>query len=297
MSKLPYNYNVRLLFESQVGLRVHWCGRYPHPAEWLMESSRLASDMILFIFIEKHECWIVVNGRRFVLREGDLLIIRGGDEFSSGSIPSRFQRRLVSLSISLALEKGSISNLLLQRKFDRRYRLKNPEEYISKFEAILQALESPLNYREMAITGALLQWMANILAETKALLDHSPEIGQNVVEKVLASQTWASTRLESVITLNEWAKAVHLHPVYFERIFKRETGVTPMRWLEERRMNVARQYLSGTSKNVTEIAEAVGYLDPFYFSRVFRKHFGKSPVNYRKTGIEMVRFRSADPSR
>jgi AraC-like DNA-binding protein len=85
--------------------------------------------------------------------------------------------------------------------------------------------------------------------------------------------------------LAEWAHAVGLNAVYFGRIFKRETGLRPMEWLNQRRLQLACQYLANTSKTVTEIAEACGFASSFYFSRVFKKHVGLAPVNYRKTQL------------
>jgi AraC-like DNA-binding protein len=104
-----------------------------------------------------------------------------------------------------------------------------------------------------------------------------------VVEKVLQAETWANARLAEVVTLADWSRAVGLQPVYFGRVFKRETGLRPMAWLNQRRLQLACQHLAGTSKNVTQIAEACGFASPFYFSRVFRRHFGQSPLKYRKT--------------
>ena len=209
-----------------------------------------------------------------------ILLMRSGDEYQSRHDPSS---PITVLSLALALEQGMVSNLLLQRKFTRRYKIKNPREYAAKFEAILAGLESPLGVRDWAVSGALLQWIVYILIETGPPLETTSNTFG--VDKVLAAQSWANSHLGTVIHLGGWAKAVNWHPVYFERVFKRETGLTPMRWLEERRMDAARQYLLGVNKSVTEIAEAVGYSDPFYFSRVFQKHFGKPPLRYRKSGF------------
>ena len=71
-------------------------------------------------------------------------------------------------------------------------------------------------------------------------------------------------------------------PVYFGRVFKRETGLQPLEWLNQRRLQMASQYLSSTRKTISEIAAMRGFSDQFYFSRVFRRHFGQSPLRYRK---------------
>jgi YesN/AraC family two-component response regulator len=54
-----------------------------------------------------------------------------------------------------------------------------------------------------------------------------------------------------------------------------------MRWLEERRVELASELLLNSNLNVTRVSERVGYANPFYFSRVFKKHRTVSPQRYR----------------
>jgi len=276
----------RLLFESRLRLQLLYCGRFVCKPEWKIESDRLPRGMIGFLFLEKNDCWSEINGRRMALHEGDLQVLRGGDLLRMGHDPAH---PITALSLSLAIEQGVVPNILLQRKFNRRYRIRDRRRYVEKFDAILAALQSPLSVRDWAVDSAVLQWLAYLIEETAAPLSAETELGEGAVDRVLLAQSWASARLEKVLTLDEWAKSVGWHPVHFERVFKQETGLPPMRWLEEHRMAAARQYLSGTSRTVSEIAAAVGYSDPFYFSRVFRKHFGHPPLRYRKLGFALDR--------
>jgi AraC-like DNA-binding protein len=282
MPKRPPIRPPRLLFETRLGLRLLYCGRFVCKPDWRIESDRLPSGMIGFFFLERNGCWSEVNGRRLTLNEGDLQVLRAGDLLRMGHNPAR---PITALSLSLAVEQGVVPNILLQRKFARRYRIRNRRRYVELFDAVLTSLQSPLTVRDWAVSGAVLQWLAYLLDETGAPLSPHTDLAEGTMDRVLLAQAWASARLAEVLTLDAWAKSVGWHPVHFERVFKQETGLTPMRWIEERRMEAARQYLSGTAKTVAEIAEAVGYPDPFYFSRVFRKHYGHPPLRYRKLGF------------
>lgn len=273
----------RPLFESRFSLRLLYCGRYVCQPDWKIESNRLPSDIIGFFFVERNACWSEVNGRRFNLATGDLQVLRGGELLRMGHNPAR---PITALSLSLAVEQGVVPNLLLQRRFARRYRLRDPRRYRESFDAVLKALQSPLPTRDWAVNTAVLQWLIVVLDETDAPLAPQIDAG-GAVDRVLFAQAWANARLASVITLAEWARAVAWHPVHFARVFKQQTGLNPTRWLEERRMEAARQYLSGTSKTISEVAEAVGYADPFYFSRVFRKYYGHAPRHYRKLSFQL----------
>lgn len=279
-SWLPYHHDWKLAYQLEAGLRVHWFGRYAGYAGWSIPASRLAADMVCFFFVEKNSCSVTINGQKLALHCGDLLVISGADEFS---FEQDVKKPHKSLSASLALQQGSDANVLLQRKFNRRYAWDKPEEYVAEFEKVLHALGSSSPHRDLEIAGALLHWLSYILTSLGAPFDRTYAHDRKVVDKILAAETWANARLKEVITLSQWAKAVGLNSVYFGRIFKRETGLKPMEWLNQRRLQMACQYLSGTRKSIGEIADACGFANQFYFSRVFRKQFEQSPMEYRKS--------------
>ncbi len=86
----------------------------------------------------------------------------------------------------------------------------------------------------------------------------------------------------SPIGLEEVAGVVDLNPVYFSNIFKKETGENFTDYLANYRMEVAKDLLKNSSKNINEIAQETGYEDSRYFSKVFKKIVGIKPTEYRK---------------
>lgn len=79
------------------------------------------------------------------------------------------------------------------------------------------------------------------------------------------------------------AREVNLSPSRFSHLFQRETGWTPMKYLEQQRLETARGLLAMTSATVEEIARQSGFSHAFYFSRQFRRAYGLSPRAYRQT--------------
>ena len=70
---------------------------------------------------------------------------------------------------------------------------------------------------------------------------------------------------------------------YFRKIFQSEFGMTPQKYIINRRLSCARSILeSGDFATVTEVAAAVGYADPLYFSQSFHKKYGFPPSQYRR---------------
>lgn len=83
------------------------------------------------------------------------------------------------------------------------------------------------------------------------------------------------------ISLNQVALVADMSPTHFSTVFAREIGEGFSEYLTDRRMEDARQKLSGTSMKITDIAEAVGYRDPHYFSSIFKKTQHMTPKEYR----------------
>lgn len=83
------------------------------------------------------------------------------------------------------------------------------------------------------------------------------------------------------ITLAELAEQAGFSPEHFSRVFRRETGVNYITYLNNLRMKHAVQLLEQTDCKVYEIAEEVGFSSLSYFSTAFKKKFGKNPYEYQ----------------
>lgn len=276
----PYHHDWPILLEGGFGLQVHWFGRYAGYPGWHIERDRLAAHMVVFFFVERASCWCELNGTRLDLKAGDLLIVRGADEFEFGHDRRRPHS---SLSACLAVSQGSEPNILLQRAMPRRVRWPDPARYVAEFEKVMATLADRRRGREFFASGAVLQWLGYLLSHLRAPLRSGREssAGREVVDRILHAQRWATEHVREVVTLTAWARTAGMHPVYFGRVFKRETGQRPMQWLNERRLQMALRQLSHTSRSIAEIADDCGFACPFYFSRVFRRRFGRAPSRLR----------------
>ena len=63
--------------------------------------------------------------------------------------------------------------------------------------------------------------------------------------------------------------------------FRSVLGMSPQRYLEDRRLHAAQELLLTDGSSITSIAAQVGYDDPAFFARQFRRRFGISPRDFR----------------
>ena len=86
----------------------------------------------------------------------------------------------------------------------------------------------------------------------------------------------------SDISVEQVAKNLSVDPAYFSRKFSERVGVSPKKYILNKRIERAKELLCVTDAGVFEISNSVGYEDQFYFCRIFKKMTNLSPSEYRK---------------
>ena len=84
------------------------------------------------------------------------------------------------------------------------------------------------------------------------------------------------------LSVNEIADHVYLHPVYCCNLFKSETGMTILQYLNKVRIQMAEDYLRTSATRLEDIPALCGFSGYKYFAGIFRKMTGLSPSSYRK---------------
>lgn len=90
--------------------------------------------------------------------------------------------------------------------------------------------------------------------------------------------------MEEDLSLVSLSEELHVSPNHLSVLLKKATGDTFLNLLIARRMQIARELLSGTDMKVYEIASRCGYTDQHYFSYCFKKYCGCTPLQLRSAG-------------
>ena len=84
------------------------------------------------------------------------------------------------------------------------------------------------------------------------------------------------------ISLDTVAEVVNLSTSYLSFIFKENSGLNFVDYVNQFRLKKAKELLENSSYNISQIAELSGYSSANSFSKVFKKYNGISPGQYRK---------------
>lgn len=133
-----------------------------------------------------------------------------------------------------------------------------------------------------ALAGCLSRFFADIRQRIKESRSFS--------DVILEALQYMESHLDEDLTLKMIAERVHLSPGYFSQLFKKETGINFIDYLQLKRVEKAKEFLVGTHLKLYEIAEKVGFRENTYFSSVFKKSVGISPGEYRKLWLKEAKY-------
>jgi transcriptional regulator GlxA family with amidase domain len=91
--------------------------------------------------------------------------------------------------------------------------------------------------------------------------------------------------IDGRIGLDELARACSLSRSHFARAFKATTGMTPMQWLLNQRVERAKNLLLNSTLPIDEIAHTCGFSDQSHFSRAFLRAIGDTPGAWRRARL------------
>lgn len=92
-------------------------------------------------------------------------------------------------------------------------------------------------------------------------------------------------RREGLPTVKYFADKVCLSPNYFGDLIKKETGKTAQENIQNKIISLAKDWILGTDKTVSQIAYELGFQYSQHFNRIFKKSVGHTPNEYRRLHV------------
>ncbi|HYE82087.1 MAG TPA: response regulator [Clostridia bacterium] len=117
------------------------------------------------------------------------------------------------------------------------------------------------------------------------LQENPPALTENTNKLVKTAIDFIYSNYSKDITLDCIAKEIYITPGYLSQLFKQETGVNFLDFLNQYRIQKAKEYLTGSFLKNYEVSGKVGFKDEKYFSQVFKRYTGLTPSQYRDRGV------------
>lgn len=154
------------------------------------------------------------------------------------------------------------------------------QDYIlipAKYENIAKTVEKVVQRVQKQRDEARYQEYGKYMLQEKMRQEEKVETGK-VTEAVSA---YILKNIENPgLTVDKLAEYFHFHPVYLNRIFKKEKGESVSQYIINERMKLAALLLDAKQYGANEVAEKVGYSHYTNFYNMFKKYYGCSPAKY-----------------
>jgi transcriptional regulator GlxA family with amidase domain len=147
-------------------------------------------------------------------------------------------------------------------------------------DLVLALVEEDLG-RRMAL--AVAQWMVVFLKRPGGQAQFSVQLSTQMADRepLRELQAWVLDHPGGDLSVEALARRVNMSPRNFFRVFVREVGMTPGRFVERVRVESARRFLEETSRGVPDVATACGFGSQEAMRVAFRRALGVSPKGYR----------------
>lgn len=99
---------------------------------------------------------------------------------------------------------------------------------------------------------------------------------------------YIQNRVSEPLQVEDIANYLGLNRSYFSTYFKKQTGMSPLQYIQTFRLTKAEHMLVTTNLPVSSIAYSCGYQKTESLIKIFKKHYGIAPAKYRKQDKELT---------
>lgn len=221
------------------------------------------------------------NGKVYNLKQGDIFILLKGMQVEYvASIDDPWEYYWIGFS-------GSNANEYLNRTSITNSCVANCEENSKIPQIILNMCEISKTYNPSISDDILL--LKELYSLLYALIEEFPKPfeykDKELHTYIQDALNFINSNYMHSITVQEIADYVNLSRSYLYKMFIKNLGISPQRYLINLRMYKATLLLKSTKLPIGEVANSVGYSDSLLFSKTFSKHFSMSPLNYRNNQV------------
>jgi len=162
--------------------------------------------------------------------------------------------------------------------------LKNDlEKEIQRRVVLTQEEMARLNQGVTSVLNKGLFSSNEIISHINQALQRKKEISKDAQRLVRQAMVFVHDHYTEQISRVNIANHVNISEDYLTFCFRKELGITPIKYLRRHRIKQAKILLKASQISITEIAFSVGFSDSSYFSRIFHQETGVSPEEFRQT--------------
>lgn len=227
-------------------------------------------EHLFLLFLRGGAVYTNGNGETVTVCKGELVYTPKGSEYSV-----RFSNdggNVETLAIRFELFDEDGADIVMPDKVFRFSKNSGWELFFKEMETLVVAA-SKIPVKHDCVLYALISELGALDSAEISYQDRFRWIEKGI--------EYLTLHFNENVSVESLAEMCHISPVYFRKLFKQRTGISPVEYRTELRLKRAREHLLYGSDSVSEIAELLGYFSSAYFIKQFKEKYGCSPYAYR----------------
>lgn len=127
--------------------------------------------------------------------------------------------------------------------------------------------------------SALKRYILNLCRDTILALNSAEGSKYNLI--IQKAMQYVANHYMEEIRIGQIVAELYITPNHFSQVFKSQTGMNFSDYLNQFRIDAAKELLKNLDLKIYQVSEKAGYQNYKYFNQVFRKYTGYSPREYR----------------
>lgn len=240
------------------------------------------------IFVEHGEVEVWVNNRFYTVRDKEMIVIKPYETMAyiNGLLP-RGKRSFLQIDfnpIKRSIDQSIMDSLYKHLNFPGSRILRAGNFFLEPHTSLLDELRN---------TG---YWSHNYLKSNCEILfinlirlyEKEISILEDDNSLLALIESYIVDNINDEISVFDLAKLSGLSENYFRVQFKKITGMSPLKYINSKRIDFAKEKLLNSQLSITEVAFDLGFSSCQYFSTFFKKQTSLTPEEFRKTSLEML---------
>jgi len=266
-------------------------GYAEHHADWNWE--KISSPFFRIYFIEKGQGTVIINNTEYLLIPGKLYLIppytthsdRNNCYFSIFYIHiyedlrnniSMFDQMVFPVQI----DASYLDELLIKRLHEinplsnlKKYDPSSYDNPVNLMQSIVENTHVPIS-TQIETNGILFQLFSKFLK-----LAQQSDLNKDT--RILKVLNFIYKNIDTKILIKDLSSQCYMSDDHFIRLFKKELKITPITYINQKKVEKAQLMLLIKDMAIKDIAYALSFDNVSYFNKIFKHFVGKTPMEYK----------------
>lgn len=250
---------------------IHHVFRETLECAWVSDDMEFC--MHKFIYVLEGSYSLSLDGISYVLNEGEGLFAPKGVFYTAHSLSDSFDY----IEVEFLTDDDPYKTF----SFLDIYHFSNPKKVEDIMINMLECWHGNENGRDLILKGKIYELFIILMNEN---LNNNGSRNYHKIKKSL--DFIDKNYFKRYIDVSELAEISDISLSQYNRIFKVLFNTTPVKYMNNLRVEKAKKLLCQTPYSILNIAQMCGFSDSYYFSKIFKEHTCWSPLKYRSAYSE-----------